>query len=413
MTLKNQRAYTLLAEMASCDMSDTYITCIQIFQERLGAMDLQDGREELPMDATVAPATSSGEAPAEEIVLATSGLTKRYGKRLAVNGLNLDVRRGDVFGLLGPNGSGKSTTLRMALGLVWPTAGSISLFGDDHSQSDQRRAALRRVGAVVEQPAFYPYLTGRQNLRGVAIFAGLASSPETHKRVDDALGYVGLATRGDDAYRKYSLGMKQRLGIAAALLTQPELVVLDEPTNGLDPAGMVEVRALIQQLAQRGITVLLASHLLHEVQQVCTRVAIMKEGALLAQGEVADLLSAQIGVQLGFADPEMLQRALQTLQAASANTPWLRRAMLTAPEPGAWVPPGGQLLFVDAPLDQAAAINALLAEQGIYAAELRRREGSLEQYFLALTGDGEPVTTPATPATPAATSSTPLQGGAQ
>ncbi|HEU5347462.1 MAG TPA: ABC transporter ATP-binding protein, partial [Ktedonobacterales bacterium] len=241
------------------------------------------------MDGTVAP-TPGGPARTGEIVLTTTGLTKRYGKRLAVNGLNLDVRRGDVFGLLGPNGSGKSTTLRMVLGLVWPTEGSISLFGNNHSQSDQRRAALRRVGAVVEQPAFYPYLSARQNLRGVAIFAGLPTSPQTHKRVDEALGYVGLTERADDAYRKYSLGMKQRLGIAAALLTQPELVLLDEPTNGLDPVGMVEVRALIQQLAQRGITVLLASHLLHEVQQVCTHVAIMKEGSLLAQGEVSDLL---------------------------------------------------------------------------------------------------------------------------
>lgn len=361
------------------------------------------------MDATVAPAITGGNMLAEDVVLRTTGLTKRYGKRLAVNGLNLDVRRGDVFGLLGPNGSGKSTTLRMVLGLVWPTAGSLSLFGGDHGESDQRRAALRRVGAVVEQPAFYPYLSGRQNLRGVAIFAGLDSSSETHKRVDEALGYVGLSDRADDAYRKYSLGMKQRLGIAAALLTQPELVVLDEPTNGLDPAGMVEVRALIKQLAQRGITVLLASHLLHEVQQVCTRVAIMKEGNLLAQGEVSDLLAAQIGLQLGFDDPAKLQQALATLQSAAESTPWLRGASLTAPEPGAWIPPGGQLLFVDAPLDQAAGVNALLADAGLYAAELRRREGSLEQYFLALTGDGASASPPPTsvPST-----STPQQGGA-
>jgi ABC-2 type transport system ATP-binding protein len=360
------------------------------------------------MDATVAPAIDSGVGTGE-IVLATTGLTKRYTKRLAVNGLNLDVRRGDVFGLLGPNGSGKSTTLRMVLGLVWPTAGSISLFGGDHSQSDQRRAALRRIGAVVEQPAFYPYLSGRQNLRGVAIFAGLPDSAESRKRVEDALGYVGLGNRANDAYRKYSLGMKQRLGIAAALLTQPELVVLDEPTNGLDPAGMVEVRALIQQLAQRGITVLLASHLLHEVQQVCTRVAILKEGNLLAQGEVANLLSAQIGLQLGFADPAMLAKAQATLQEATAATPWLRNASLVAPEPGAWVPPGGQILFVDAPLDRAPDINALLAEQGIYAAELRRREGSLEQYFLALTGDGASAPTPGSSPV---MSPTPPQGGA-
>ena len=362
--------------------------------------------------ATATAPTTAGTGDARDVVLATVGLTKRYGRRLAVNGLSLDVRRGDVFGLLGPNGSGKSTTLRMVLGLVWPTAGSISLFGADHSQSDQRRAALRRVGAVVEQPAFYPYLSARQNLRGVAIFAGLPNSAETRKRVDEAIGYVGLTDRADDAYGKYSLGMKQRLGIAAALLTQPELVLLDEPTNGLDPAGMVEVRALIQQLSQRGITVLLASHLLHEVQQVCTRVAIMKEGTLLAQGEVSDLLSAQIGVQLGFSDPAMLQKALATLQSARATTPWLRGAKAITPEPGAWVPPGGQLLFVDAPLERAAEINALLAEQGVYAAELRRREGNLEQYFLALTGNGALAATPM-PSQPLSqpSSSTPSRGG--
>lgn len=357
------------------------------------------------MDAMVAPATSGDTTHAVEVVLATTGLTKRYNKRLAVNGLNLEVRRGDVFGLLGPNGSGKSTTLRMVLGLVWPTAGSISLFGGDHSQSDQRRAALRRIGAVVEQPAFYPYLSGQQNLRGVATFAGLPSSPETRKRVDEAIGYVGLSERANDAYRKYSLGMKQRLGIAAALLTQPEMVVLDEPTNGLDPAGMVEVRALIQQLAQRGITVLLASHLLHEVQQVCTRVAIMKEGTLLAQGEVSELLAAQIGVQLGFADPATLQHAWETLQAAMEATPWLRGTRLVIPEAGSWVPPGGQALFVDTPLERAPEINALLAEHGIYAAELRRREGNLEQYFLALTGENMPSSSPIS-------SSIPPQGGA-
>jgi ABC-2 type transport system ATP-binding protein len=362
------------------------------------------------MDATAASATD-GEAHEGEVVLATTGLTKRYTKRLAVNGLSLDVRRGDVFGLLGPNGSGKSTTLRMVLGLVWPTAGSISLFGGEHSQSDQRRAALRRVGAVVEQPAFYPYLSGRQNLRGVAIFAGLPNSADSRKRVDEAIGYVGLSERADDAYRKYSLGMKQRLGIAAALLTQPELVVLDEPTNGLDPAGMVEVRALIQQLAQRGITVLLASHLLHEVQQVCTRVAIMKEGSLLAQGEVGDLLSAQIGLQLGFADPEQLAQALETLQGEIASTPWLRSASLAAPESGAWVPPGGQILFVDAPLERAADLNALLAEHGIYAAELRRREGSLEQYFLALTGEsGDGTAVASSPFSPTSSSTSPRGG---
>jgi ABC-2 type transport system ATP-binding protein len=289
------------------------------------------------MDA-IAPfeASTATRTPAPEAVVRTVGLTKRYGQRLAVNGLSLDVQRGDVFGLLGPNGSGKTTTLRMLLGLVWPTAGEIHMFGGDMAESTQRRAALRRVGAVVEQPAFYPYLSGRENLRGVAVFAGLADTPQTRTRIEEALAHVGLAERANDAYRKYSLGMKQRLGIAAALLMEPELVILDEPTNGLDPAGVVEVRGLISTLAQRGITIVLSSHLLYEVQQVCTRVAVLKDGALLGQGLVSELL----------------------------------------------------------------------ASHGLYAAEVRRREGSLETYFLTLTGG-----TPATPAPAPATSESPAQQG--
>jgi ABC-2 type transport system ATP-binding protein len=324
-------------------------------------------------------------------VLQTTGLIKRFGKRVAVNGLSLEVRQGDVFGLLGPNGSGKTTTLRMILGLIWPNAGEIAAFGVPLSDASRRRAALRRIGAVVEQPAFYPYLSGRENLRGIATFAGLPRDEATRVRVDEVLASVALADRAKDAYRKYSLGMKQRLGIAAALLTRPDLVVLDEPTNGLDPAGMVEVRALIGNLAQQGITVLLSSHLLNEVQQVCTRMAILKEGTLLAQGSVAELLSAQSGIQLGFAAQEQLVRAVEILRGASSTHPWLRGAQYIQPEPGAWVPPGGWALLVDAPVEHASEINALLGGQGIYAAEVRRREGSLEQYFLSITTGATPA----------------------
>ncbi len=325
--------------------------------------------------------------PAGELILRTEGLTKRFGNRLAVSGLNLEIRRGTVFGLLGPNGSGKTTTLRMILGLIWPSAGQVLLFGSQISNDTARRAALRRVGAIVEQPAFYPYLSGRENLLGIATFAGLPNGAATRARVDAALVQVGLAPRAKDAFKKYSLGMKQRLGIAAALLAEPELLILDEPTNGLDPAGMVEVRALISQLAKRGITILLSSHLLHEVQQVCTHVAILKEGALLAQGEVGQLLTGQGGIVLGFANPELLPRAANILhEARQTEAPWLRSVRYIAPEQGAWVPPGGWLLLADAPAERAAEINALLGAQGIYAAEVRRREASLEQFFLALTG---------------------------
>lgn len=322
-----------------------------------------------------------------ETILTTRGLSKRYGRRLAVDQLGLEVLRGDVFGLLGPNGSGKTTTLRMLLGLVFPTAGGIALFGQDVATPGEHQEALKRVGAIAEQPAFYPFLSGRENLLGVATFSGWPKNEATRRRVDEVLAQVGLAPRARDAYKKYSLGMKQRLGIAAALLTNPDLIVLDEPTNGLDPAGMVEVRSLIGELARGGTTVMLSSHLLYEVQQVCTRVAILKEGRLLAQGVVGELLASSSGILLGFADAELLPKAAGAiLEAAGARADWIRGAQYVLPEQGAWTPPGGWLLRVDAPAERAADVNAVLAGRGIYAAEVRRSEGNLEQYFLALTG---------------------------
>jgi ABC-2 type transport system ATP-binding protein len=352
---------------------------------------------------SMAGAAPPANAPGRPVVLRTERLAKHFGRLPAVTNLNLEVYQGDVFGLLGPNGSGKTTTLRMVLGLIWPTEGQVVLFGSPMSDDRQRRAALQRIGAIVEQPAFYPYLNARENLLGVATFAGMPLNAATQARIDEVLMQVGLVPRGKDAYKKYSLGMKQRLGIAAALLTRPEFIVLDEPTNGLDPAGMVEVRALIGQLAQRGITVLLSSHLLHEVQQVCTRVAILNRGTLVAQGEVAQLLAAQSGIQLGFSQPEQLSTAASILQeAAATSAPWLRATRYIRPEPGAWMPPGGWLLLVDAPQERAAEINALLGARGIYAAEVRRREASLEQFFLELTsGQPAPQMSPAFPQMPA------------
>ncbi|MGH2517708.1 MAG: ABC transporter ATP-binding protein, partial [Ktedonobacterales bacterium] len=279
------------------------------------------------MDAlspSAAPSLAPPPSPGSDVVLRTVGLTKDYGRIRAVNNLALEVRRGDVFGLLGPNGSGKTTTLRMILGLIFPSAGEIELLGGRISDVTHRRAALRHVGAIVEQPAFYPYLSARENLRGVATFAGMPSGAARSARIDEALAQVGLAPRADDAYNKYSLGMKQRLGIAAALLSHPELIVLDEPTNGLDPAGLVEVRDLIGRLARGGTTVLLSSHLLYEVQQVCTRVAILKNGTLLAQGEVGALLSSTTAVLLGFHSQEQLPQAAGILAHVSGGeAPWL------------------------------------------------------------------------------------------
>lgn len=361
-----------------------------------------------PGIAALAGDTRPPTGQADFVIMRTEGLTKQFGSRTAVQSLNLEVRRGDAFALLGPNGSGKTTTIRMALGLVLPTEGTIHLFGGDMSVTDQRQQALRRVGAIIEQPSFYPFLSGRENLQGIATFSGLARGAATDARIDSTLALVGLAARARDTYRKYSLGMKQRLGIAAALLTNPELIILDEPTNGLDPAGVAEVRALIMQLAQRGVTIILSSHLLYEVQQVCTRVAIIKEGVLLAQGSVTELLGVQNGVVIGFDDPNALFRAVQVMQ--SANQPWLRGAQYVRAEPGAWAPPGGWLLQVDAPANYTSAVNALLGAQGLYPAEVRRREPSLEQYFLTLTSG--PMPQPMAPGAPTPAAPAPAVGAA-
>jgi ABC-2 type transport system ATP-binding protein len=201
------------------------------------------------------------------------------------------------------------------------------------------------------------------------------------------LQLVSLADRANEAYKRYSLGMKQRLGVAAALLTEPELLILDEPTNGLDPAGIVEMRDLIGQLSQNGMTVVLSSHLLHEVQQVCSRVAILNFGSVIAQGRVTDLLASRSGLVVGFEQPEALAQAQAVLLEArrSGTSPWIRSLQYIQPEPGTWTPPGGQVLLVDAPPERASDVTALLASQGLYVAELRRSAVSLEQYFLDLT----------------------------
>jgi ABC-2 type transport system ATP-binding protein len=327
--------------------------------------------------------------PTGDVVARTIALTKRFGARVAVDALNLEVRRGDVFALLGPNGSGKTTTLRMLLGLNWPTSGQIELFGQSTANAAARQAALQHIGSVVEQPTFYPYLNAIENLAGVATFAGLADDMATRARIGWVLDTVGLAPRARDAYRKYSLGMKQRLGVAAALLTDPELVILDEPTNGLDPAGITETRGLISALHARGITVILATHLLHEAQQVATRVAILQVGRLIAQGAVSELLSGGQGILFGFATADGAYRAAQALR--ETNLPWAPSGSYLRPEVGAWTPPGGWLLLVSAPYERAAELNSLLVNRGLPPAEVRQYAVSLEQYFLTLTsGAGAP-----------------------
>jgi ABC-2 type transport system ATP-binding protein len=211
------------------------------------------------------------------------GLTKRYGALVAVDGVDLTVHAGDVFGYLGPNGAGKTTSLRMLLGLIRPTGGSIELFGRDPLVRGAR--ALDGVAGFVEAPAFYPYLSGRRNLRLLADY----DEPRSRSRIEEVLDLVELGDRGDDRVGGYSHGMKQRLGIAASLLRSPRLLLLDEPTTGLDPAGMRDMRLLVRRLSGEGITVLLSSHLLAEVEELCNRVAIIRKGRIVYEGALSEL----------------------------------------------------------------------------------------------------------------------------
>lgn len=243
--------------------------------------------------------------PVNEIILQTRGLAKAYGKRLAVKGLNLEVTRGEVFGFLGPNGAGKTTTIRMLLNLIKPTFGEVRLFGELLNQQSAGHL-LPRVGALIEQPAFQAYLSGRDNLIAVGGYTGGVDL----KRVDEVLGIVGLGERGKDRYSTYSLGMRQRLGVGAALLTDPELIILDEPGNGLDPAGIVEMRELIRRLAQMGKTVFVSSHILAEVRQMCTRIGIVRSGQLIATGPVDELMRSTSHWEVEVAHPEEVSRVL-------------------------------------------------------------------------------------------------------
>jgi len=295
--------------------------------------------------------------------VATRGLVKRYGDLVAVNGVDLTVARGDVFGYLGPNGAGKTTLLRMLLGLIRPTAGSAQLFGRDPLLHGAR--ALDGVAGFVEGPRFYPYLSGRKNLRLLADYDG----GEARSRIDEVLELVELRDRAKDRVGGYSHGMRQRLGIASALLRQPQLLLLDEPTTGLDPAGMRDMRDLVRRLAGEGITILLSSHLLYEVEELCNRVAIIRKGSIVYEGGLDELLAtASTGYTLRATEPE---RA--------------RTVLLSQPGIESVVANDGELRF-GADEDAVARAAIVLGQAGIGITALVPQTASLEELFLGLTG---------------------------
>jgi ABC-2 type transport system ATP-binding protein len=298
-------------------------------------------------------------------VVETTGLTKHYGEVRAVQDLSLQVPKGTIFGLLGPNGAGKTTIIGTLLGLIRPTSGTIRLFGTEINGSTDE--AVRRIGAIMETPAFYPYLSGRDNLR---YFQGIAGSDGAHE-LDRLLDLVGLADRADTRFSTYSLGMKHRLGLAYSLLGDPELLLLDEPTNGLDPSGMAEVRQLLRELGNGDRTVLLASHLLNEVEQVCDRVAILNKGRVIAKGEVSELIGRRDRLRLSTTDDQGARRLLSELD-------WV---VSIADAEGA--------MLVEAPPERAGDLSEALAQAAIYPTELRLVSTSLEQYFLEVTGEDE------------------------
>ena len=332
--------------------------------------------------------------PGSSLALATRGLRKSYGSRRALDGLDLTVPTGVVYGFLGPNGAGKTTTMRLLTGLLHPDAGSIELLGQSFRRGDRRR--LFEVGALIESPSFYPYLSGRQNLHVLAS----AGAPVPKGRVEELLELVGLRDRARDKVSGYSLGMKQRLGIAGALLSDPRLLLLDEPANGLDPAGIVAMRETLRRLASQGKTVFVSSHLLAEVRVLADVVGIIATGKLVREGTLDSMLRDQgvVRVRVPRVEEgrarELLTRVAQTdAVAGGADDPWL--AVHVEP-------------------NRAGEVNRVLAEAGIFASGLESGT-DLEDLFLELTRGGEPTGEGgfgaiAGPGQPSAASGSPSEG---
>lgn len=291
-----------------------------------------------------------------ETVLSIKNLTKNFGRLCAVNNLNLDVKRGQVFGMLGPNGSGKTTTLGMLMGVVNPTAGSYSWFGEEPTHH-----VRRRIGAVLEHPIFYPYLTGQKNLE---LMAMIKQAPV--ENIPKVLELVELTARKDDKYRTYSLGMKQRLAIASAMLGDPVILILDEPTNGLDPMGIAEIRELIRKIAAEGKTIILASHLLDEVQKVCTHFAVLKKGSLVHVGPVGEVGKGLeiVEVKSDAANLEAIVQSFSGMTSIQHDNGFVEVTMKEG--------------FTSKDL------NKFLFEQGITASHLVTKKKSLEKQFIEI-----------------------------
>ena len=301
---------------------------------------------------------SGSRSDAPPAVIVTTGLTKRYGPVLAVSNLDLEVRLGEVYGFLGPNGAGKTTTLRMLAGLVRPTSGSALIAGHSPGSS----GSLRKVGCLIESPAYYPYLSGRDNLRVIAGYAGADA-----RLVETVLQTVDLIDRAADRVATYSLGMKQRLAIAATLVKQPEVLLLDEPTNGLDPQGVAEVRALVKSLQTSNRAVLVSSHLLHEVELICTRVGVINRGKLIMQGTVDDLRGDATTITVRASPHDAALKVLVDMFGAAV------------------VEKDGTFSVTAGNFDAAEIIRRLVVA-GVAVTDVHQTQRSLEEAFLALTG---------------------------
>ena len=330
---------------------------------------------------TARVASTVGRQESDSCAVVTRGLSKRFGKRLAVDSLDLSIPTGSITGFVGQNGAGKTTTMRMLLGLIRPTAGTGTVLGQPLGCA---RAYLGRVGALIEGPTFYPSLSGRENLMVLARLAGLGRS-----RVEEVLERVGLGPRGLDPFRTYSLGMRQRLGIAAAVLPEPELLVLDEPTNGLDPHGIAEIRSMLRSFADEGMTVFVSSHLLAEIQQICEHLVVIDAGRLLFQGGIDELLAARAAeLVVRTENPEDAKRLLFLVKATGRSGRIVGDLASTTIE-------------IAADCSWAGELNRLAMGDGITLVHLAERRSTLEEAFFEITRSCKQGASPGQPATDA------------